>query len=259
MDDSSSDTGSVVSHTFRRAGKYVVVHQVRDSFNLAFAETLVHVQTILPARAFVIGGNSVVRPASGKPTTCVRIEPRDAGWALKDAVLSSIALLSTGTGTVERITALADQTAIDRDTDHNGIPEIEACFAKSDLQQLFSAVSGRTTVQVTLEGELASGDLFRGTMDLPVARPGRALAAKAIPASGLHGYRLTFETTKPGAIHARLFDVTGRVIRVLADVDGASAGTHEFVIDRADLPAGVYFYRVVTPEGVADGKLVLLQ
>jgi len=233
--------------------------QAYDGYGAAAAETLVVVRGVLAARAFASGGDAIVRPASGKPTTCVQIEPRDAAWRIGDADLSSIAMRSVGTGTVDRITALADRTALDRDTDKNGIAEISACFAKSDLTQLFSNVTGRRTVQVTLEGKLASGESFEGSMDLPVSRPGGALAAEAIPTNALHGYRLSFSTTKPGSIDVRLYDVTGRFVRALEDRDDAPAGPHELVVDRNDLPSGVYFYRIVTPEGVAGGRLVLLQ
>jgi len=258
-DDRTSASQPVVKHTYATPGNFLVLLYVTDSFNKASAETLVHVEAVLPARAFVAGGNAVVRLATGKPTSTVQIEPRDGAWEIGQAVLSSIAMLSPGTGSVDRIEALTGKTVLDRDTDHDGLAEISATFAKGDLEQLFGNITGHQTVQVTLQGQLASGDLFEGTMDLPVSRPGGALAAEATPSSGRDAYRLSFETSRPGSIHVKLFNVAGRCVRSLADQDAAPAGPHELLVDRKELPSGLYFYRIVTPEGIANGKLVLVQ
>jgi hypothetical protein len=259
FDDGSQAFGVTVTHTYAAAGDFPVWLEVFDGHASAVAETLVRVVAVLPARAFVTGGDRVVRPASGKPTTCVQIEPRNGAWEIGGAVLSSIEMVSPGTGPVGRIGVLAGASGLDRDTDHNGVAEIRACFSKDDLRRLFSGVSGRTTILVTVEGRLASGELFRAALDLAVARPGGPLAAIATPAEDGRSFRLAFETAAPGAVRVRLFDVTGRCVRSLGDAGSAPSGAHEVVLDRAGLGSGIYFYRIDTPEGVASGRLVWLR
>jgi hypothetical protein len=75
---------------------------------------------------------------------------------------------------------------------------------------------------------------------------------------------IDFATAMPGALHVALYDVTGRVIRVLADERMAPAGSRRLDIDGRDqagavLPAGVYYYRVVNSGGRFDGRVVLVK
>jgi len=59
--------------------------------------------------------------------------------------------------------------------------------------------------------------------------------------------RLGWQTSAPQAVHAALFDVQGRRIRVL--YDGVSSGTHHFNVDMSDVASGLYLVRLTTPQG----------
>ncbi|HEX7880839.1 MAG TPA: FlgD immunoglobulin-like domain containing protein, partial [Candidatus Eisenbacteria bacterium] len=64
---------------------------------------------------------------------------------------------------------------------------------------------------------------------------------------------------EPGPVTVDLFDVTGRKVKTLITGD-LSAGTHELSWDGRDdagraVASGLYFYRVITPEGVFSRKL----
>jgi serine protease AprX len=67
---------------------------------------------------------------------------------------------------------------------------------------------------------------------------------------------ITYRLAAPG--HARLgvYDVLGRRVRTL--VDGSqSAGEHRVTLQREDLPAGTYFYRLEA-NGETHGKRFIL-
>jgi parallel beta-helix repeat protein len=73
-----------------------------------------------------------------------------------------------------------------------------------------------------------------------------------------------FATSRPGLLQADIFDASGRRVRRLAGRAEAPAGWHDLTIDgRSDsgatLAAGIYFYRIVSVDGVVTGRLVLLK
>ena len=257
-DTLSFHTGVRVVHTFRNAGSYHVFMQASDGQREAYVDSLVQVHDLLEARVFVEGGDRVVRLGSGRPE-CVRIEPVTGDFRLADVLPGTIEMRSRGTGGVDSV--LARAATIDRDTDHNGIPELEACFSKSDLVRLFSALTARGTQHVTVRGRLASGDEFSAGLDIDVvpANGPLQLAWASLPDG--HGYRMSFEAARPGTVEIRWFDVSGRSLgRTRTWVE---AGAQQFQVDAGTIGAGsrpgVYFYRVTTPDGEARGRLVLLQ
>ena len=73
---------------------------------------------------------------------------------------------------------------------------------------------------------------------------------------------LTLRTEREGALRVTVFDLSGRVVRVLRDGSRMAAGYHDLTIDGRDgsgkrLPSGVYFYRVEAAEGVETGRFVI--
>ena len=75
---------------------------------------------------------------------------------------------------------------------------------------------------------------------------------------------IEFRTVAPGPLRAALFDAAGREVRVLADEPFAPAGLRHLEIDGrnafgAALPAGMYFYRVHSSAGQANGRFVLVR
>ncbi len=76
------------------------------------------------------------------------------------------------------------------------------------------------------------------------------------------GGLLHFTLARSGAVDARLFDVNGRLARVIADRAWFSAGSHDLRVDRQagdPLVPGVYFYRITTPEGASEGRMIVLR
>jgi hypothetical protein len=75
---------------------------------------------------------------------------------------------------------------------------------------------------------------------------------------------IDFATSRPGPMRAELFDASGRRIRRLANGPSFAAGRHSLAVDGRDdtgaaLPAGVYFYRIESVDGIATGRFVLMK
>ena len=83
---------------------------------------------------------------------------------------------------------------------------------------------------------------------------GLALAPNPLSTRAL----VTFSTSRDGAVHLRVYDAAGRLVRVL--VEGArAAGPHAVQWDARGLAVVVYMYRLETPDGAASGKVVVLR
>jgi hypothetical protein len=70
--------------------------------------------------------------------------------------------------------------------------------------------------------------------------------------------RITFELAQAGEVSLDVFDITGRLVRTLAN-GRMAAGTHEVSLDARDLPSGVYVYRLAAGDVVEAKKMVLIK
>jgi hypothetical protein len=216
------------------------------------------------ARAFLIGG-STIPIGAGPPTLGVRIEPTHRSFQLSDVDLSTVRMVSEGTGSVARISAITAKETTAADMDHDGILEISACFARADLAQLFSSIRGRHEVEVAIEGHLSTGGEFRATLEVTIigtSAKGHRNALSVSPNPMNPRAVLRFTTRMPGKATVRLFDPSGRLVRTITQSESFEPGDHALVIDSRDdrgatLATGVYFYRIETPDGVSKGRFVV--
>jgi len=263
--DGSTGSGAQPLHAYTSPGTYIVTLTVtNDRGEVATATTTATIGGPPPAIAFTTGGNRTVRLGSGKPANCVEIEPLGGAFQVEDVLLGSIVMVSNGTGSVNEIGAIQGKSAISSDVDRNGVAEIEACFAKDDLRQLFSNVSsGKNTLTVSIQGNLRSGARFAADLTLDVYGTGGTLAS-SFSFDRLSGQgTVTFVTESAGSARVLLFDARGRFVRTLLDATHVSAGAHDVRFaprgDGAPLAAGIYFYRVITTEGTAEGRALVLK
>ena len=263
--DGGSATGPQPAHTYLAEGTYQVLLTVMNTRGQSATDDVtVTIGGPPPALAFTTGGNGTVRLASSKPRNCVRIEPLGGVFQVEDVDLSSVVMVSAGTGSVGQIPAITGKTSVASDANQNGVPEIEACFSKDNLRQLFSNLpSGSNTVTVSIEGNLTFGARFVASLNLNVFGTGGALSSSFRFEPETSQGVLTFVTTRPGTARVRLFDAQGRLVRSVLDTSNLPAGAHDVRVQArsggATLAAGVYFYRVVTPEGTAEGRALLLK
>jgi hypothetical protein len=141
----------------------------------------------------------------------------------------------------------------------------EVRFDREDLVRLFAGLDpGRQAVPVTFRGETLEGAARSTTLAVEVVgapvplRP--AITPNPIRGRGVIG----FATSRPGPLGAEVFDASGRRVRRLAWEPASAAGWHDLEIDGRDdsgatLPAGVYFYRIQSVDGIAAGRFALLR
>ncbi|MBM4118284.1 T9SS type A sorting domain-containing protein, partial [bacterium] len=75
---------------------------------------------------------------------------------------------------------------------------------------------------------------------------------------------IPFSLEKPTAVTLSIHDISGRLVRTLADAQSFSAGRSELVWDGLDAaglaaPSGVYFYRLETAAGAAARPMLLVK
>lgn len=220
----------------------------------------------LRARAYVRGEHRIIRLDDGPSRTCVRFAPVDASYNNSDVDLSTIRLVSQGTGSVSEIAPVRSKQVVADDEDRHGVTELSVYFARSDLVQLFSLIRGRKRVDIALEGRLYSQRKFRATLQVTVVGSSededQRNVAQVSPNPLNPQGTLRFTTLRSGEVSARLFDVTGRLVRTIARSEHFEPGKHAVVIDGRDdrgaaLATGVYFYRMETPEGTNEGRVVI--
>jgi hypothetical protein len=217
---------------------------------------------VLAARAFLAGGTRTVAIAGpSQGGVCVQLEPMADAFTAYDLVPSSIVMHSDGTGSVSQISAHPGKVAVLGDRNGNGVVELSACFARADLAGLFSSLEGRTTVSVTIEGSLQNGTRVSAPLELTVLIP-RGLAARIYPNPLNPAGRLSLMLQRSGPLRVTLFDVSGRMVRVIADESHAEAGHREIAFDGVDsrgvaLATGIYFFRIESAGRVIKGRIAV--
>ncbi|HKI46636.1 MAG TPA: two-component regulator propeller domain-containing protein [Balneolales bacterium] len=69
---------------------------------------------------------------------------------------------------------------------------------------------------------------------------------------------IVFNLPKAMKVRLLIYNVLGRVVAELSDAR-MSAGRHEFVWHATNMASGVYFYRIITPNGSITKKMLLLK
>jgi PKD repeat protein len=242
--DGASGSGVSPVHAYAAAGTYTVILTVNDGALSDEDVTSAHITAFFAATAFTTGGNKTVRLNSGKPQTCVQIEPLDGAYDVADVDMSSIRMVY-GFG---EIPAISDKTTVGEDKNQNGVSEITACFSKENLRVLFGGLA-TNDINAVVRGDLVSGGTFQGNVVLHVVNNGNFLTAAVSPNPLNPKATLTFATSKPGMVKVEMYDVQGRLIRTLMDESSAAAGYHDVEINGHDangsrLASGIYYVKV---------------
>ncbi|MEO0128140.1 MAG: T9SS type A sorting domain-containing protein [candidate division WOR-3 bacterium] len=70
--------------------------------------------------------------------------------------------------------------------------------------------------------------------------------------------KLSYTTKNPGIVKISLYDESGRLIDNIVN-ETKSAGTYTLNLDNRELPNGIYFVRVETPEGTATKTMTIVR
>jgi hypothetical protein len=248
--------------TLADAGSWTVSFRATNRL-VGSASTVIHVRAAAATRVFTVGAKKL-NLSSGKAFYQLAIEAVGASFDLMDVDLTSIVLISPGTGAVSQIASAAKPQPAIGDQDNNRTEEMTVAFTKADLRQLFGLLRGSSSVPVAVQGSLLTGGRFRGMVSIDVNAGGGKLAATVIPNPLNPEAVLRFVTTQSGEASVRLFDVSGRMIRELMPRAVLAAGEHRIAIRGEDasgrrLASGVYFYRVEAREGTSIGRIAVVK
>ncbi|HET9252783.1 MAG TPA: putative Ig domain-containing protein [Candidatus Eisenbacteria bacterium] len=249
--DGATATGVSTSHAYTAEGTYTVTLTVDDGTSTDTDTATVTIVDTFEANAFFVGGNKTTRLASGKPQTCVNIEPVDGSFDITDVDLSRITMTYQGNS----ITAIADKTALNSDKNGNGVNEILACFSKDDLRTLFAGLppGNNPGVAITLEGDLVSGGSFSVATTHDVVGTNKTFSAMASPNPLNPSTKLEFKLSQAGSVKVQVYDLHGRLVKTLQD-GSMPAGYNTVTWDGSTangsrVASGMYYFRVRATEG----------
>jgi len=226
--------------------------------------TILPEQVVHEARVFTTSANRVTRLPHGAPFTCFQLEPTGDSFTLEDIVVSSLRIhyVSPICGDHDIAVGTTKTTKV-KDTDGNGINELEACFGQGDLTTLSPCLGqGTTVLPLEITGTLENGDLIHGTVSQSFFRNGRALAAispNPVNAASV----VEFTTNSSGFARVEIFDVQGKRIAGSFEARSLDAGYHRVLLSSASvggsrLASGVYFVRVATEHDGVETHAVMV-
>ncbi|HET7497210.1 MAG TPA: PKD domain-containing protein, partial [Candidatus Eisenbacteria bacterium] len=261
--DGAVGNGVQPLHTYAAAGGYHVRLSVFDAHLGTEDSTTAQIAPVDTAAALLTASGPAVRLQSARPTIWVSLEPSGGSFSASDVDLGSVTLQRQD-GVGGAIPAVPDKSPALSDQDHDGIAEVAVSFRTSALRTMLGDLPpGASHVDFWVRGGLTAGGRFAAPLQLSIDAGKKGLGVAVAPNPLNPTAVLTFRTTRPGPARAVLFDVAGRTVRVALDQPRVDPGYHEVAIGRdahgRDLPSGVYFYRVTTPEGSASGKLVMMK
>jgi PKD domain/FlgD Ig-like domain/Bacterial Ig domain/Putative Ig domain len=260
--DGGTGTGEMPDHTYTSEATFTVTLVVNDgTVDSPASTTTATITSFVGANAFLVGGNKTTRLASGKPQTCVQIEPVSNSFSVDNIDLTSIQMTFGGTS----ISAISGKTVVDGDKDGNGVQEIEACFSKDDLRTLFASLgSGEHMVDVTITGNLTTGGGFSATLSMRIIGTNKVFAASARPNPLNPETLLEFTTTRPGRVTVQVFDLAGRLVKTLQD-ETMQPGFHSVRWDGTasnggHVASGVYYFKIASSvEGQSIVRVTVLK
>jgi len=262
LGDGSHATGAAVVHAYGLGGSYIVVLSASDGTLIGSDSTSADITGLLKAEAFVTGRSRTVTLSGGSSTVCLQLEPVEDSFENAAVDPSSLVMRSEGTGTVSEIRGVVEKSSVLRDRDRDGIEELAVCFARGDLRQLFSLVSGRAEQAVSIQGRLAGGTAIGAEMNLLLVATGSAVSVSPSPV--VSRATLTWQAAAPGPVRAHLFDVHGRLVRTLLEEATLGAGYHDLEFESVDsggarLAAGIYFIRIETNAGTRVERIPIVK
>lgn len=258
--DGKVGAGIVSSHAYASAGEYDVTLSVTDGLTTTRAATSASIRPSYGATAFFEGDGPTIPLDDPAETIVVRFEPDpDVRRIEVDPDLVFLRVATTSGGVVE---VQAGPGVVEHDdSDGNGILEFVALFPRERFRELAAAgeIRGRTRLELT--GGLYRGGSYVGELETTFIR-GNRFDIVVTPNPFNPQARLTIYTRTGGPVTAHLYNVQGRLVRTLFREEPMRAGRHDLVIEARDdagrtLSSGVYFMRVIAPDGALTGRIVV--
>jgi len=255
--DGNTGAGVTPSHTYTRAGNYIVSLTVTDNGNPILSNTATTSASIVdfvPVQVVLATGTLPVLKKKGNMLFGIESYTRP----LTDIDPNSLFLTTTypNAGTVTSVSLLPRKGYIIGDINANLFYDLDVSI-KGDLRPLVSKVPAGATITVVFNFFTYGSHLpVRGTIDLVKqggagAAPFQGIAAVSSAAS-LNPFKL--ETTiryavpAAGAVSIRVYSVRGQLVKTLRQESG-NPGTYEVRWNGKDdqgrqAPSGIYFVSV---------------
>jgi hypothetical protein len=149
------------------------------------------------------------------------------------------------------------------DQDSNDTPDMQICFTKANLRQLFGSLRGNVTVPVSVRGSLVTGKTFHGEALIPIGAGNGGFLAAVSPNPLNPLGALSFTTRRSDRVTVKVYDLSGRLVRTLWD-GALREGDHVLSVDGRDdqgtpVGSGVYFYRIESSDDVETGRFTILK
>lgn len=265
--DGATSGGYRQTHAYAAPGAYTVVLVASDGVLSGSDSTVATIRPIateiLEARAFLEeSGRIVPLHSQSSGSLSVLLEPVNGDFVSQDVDLGSVVMRSDSTGVVNEIHAAQGKEGLVTDLDHNGVAEVLLRFRYDGLASLLSRIQARKSVTVLIKGTLQSGARIEAPLVLNVMGLRIRESARVHPNPMNPSATLTVTTSLDGALDVRLYDVNGRLVRVLAPASWVPAGLHDVSIDGKgsrgeSLASGIYYYRVKSAQGVLTGRVTI--
>lgn len=256
--DRTAGDGSMPQHVYDAPDVYSVGLTVSDGTLSHSASTTATIRQTAPARTFLYGP-ATFTPGLGLPLS-VRLEPGEASFRVEDVAPQGLSMRLDGT-TAGGVVTPAGTPEITTDSDGNGVSELSFTFASGDLERLFRSVAPGTTVTAHIQGSLVGGGAVESDLAVQVdARVDPLRSLRITPNPFNPEAVVSFAISRSGPLRADLFDVHGR--RVRSVIDGVlPAGPHVVTLGTREggsgLASGVYFFRLISPDGIMTRRVVV--
>ncbi|HET9952311.1 MAG TPA: Ig-like domain-containing protein [Candidatus Eisenbacteria bacterium] len=205
-----------------------------------------------------------IRSETGSDWQRVYLEPLAGTFSLDDLDPASFRLTAwAGAGNGGELAPKPDGVTMGFDSNENGVLECRLTFDKKELCGLFGNLTAPTDGLMTMTARLLDGGLVRAAVAAKFV-PEKKRAIKRCGPNPLNPEAtVAIETEQPGRLRVMVFDVQGRMVRLLLDEANAPAGTREVTFNGKDnrgraLRAGRYFVRVESPSGPDATTLTIL-
>ncbi len=205
-----------------------------------------------------------IRLETGSDWERVYVEPYLGTFSLDDVDPSSFRLKAwEGAGDGAELAPGVEGVLKGTDVNENGRLEYRLTFKKKDLQKMFANVPEPVDGTLTLSFRLLDGGDVRASFTVRVV-PEKKRAIKRCGPNPLNPEAVVaIETELPGRLRVMVFDVHGRMVRVLANEANAPAGLRELHFNGKDdrgrtLRAGRYYVRVESTMAPDSTPLTIL-
>ncbi len=250
--------GATPTNTYLAAGNFIVNLRVTDNGSpslFGLSQTTASIVTSIPASIILkLPGSGVMRAVGGNGTQLVGMEV--SGRPLTDIDPNTIRMRVSNppnAGSVSEISILSKSISIG-DMDHDGVPDLDVAFSRSDLHNLLSNVTNGTivTLMITARTTAATGNLpvVGSPVDVKVkTSSGPAAVTSAVaPNPFKPETSIEYSVRNTGPVSIRIFSVNGQLVRSLRE-DYATPGSYEVRWNGKDdagrtAPSGIYFVSV---------------